>query len=85
MHTNDEEEYLGEDVVFDIIKKQSQLLRDTFPNTAIYPSLGNHDMHPKSQFPIGTNSLLQNITDLWCDLYFDDWQCQQFRSGKYLI
>jgi len=87
MHTFDEEKYLGEEVVFDIIKKQSELLRDTFPDTVIYPSLGNHDMHLKNQFPVDfrSNSLLQRISQLWCDLYFadDPFACEQFSQGGY--
>ena len=29
----------------------AQQLRDTFPNTTIYPVLGNHDEYPQDAYP----------------------------------
>lgn len=36
-----------------------------FPDTKVYAALGNHDFHPKSQLPAGSNSIYNQIAELW--------------------
>lgn len=36
-----------------------------FPDTKVYAALGNHDFHPKNQFPAGINKIDNQIAELW--------------------
>ena len=65
LHTNDENQYLSENLVLETIKNITQLIEDVFPRTAVYPALGNHDYHPKSQMPAGRSKILSGIADIW--------------------
>lgn len=87
LHTADEELDLSDDIVFQIIHNQSAILREKFPDTPIYPSLGNHDMFPDAQFPVGadfaTNSIMSRVAESWCELFLGDSECEQFSVGEF--
>lgn len=67
LHTGDQDKYLGAEKVVEIVGNITQLLMDVFPNTTVYPALGNHDFHPKSQIAPGGSAILTAIADLWQD------------------
>lgn len=35
------------------------------PDTKVYAALGNHDFHPKNQFPAGSNNIYNQVAELW--------------------
>lgn len=35
------------------------------PDTKVYAALGNHDFHPKNQLPAGSNSIYDQVAELW--------------------
>ncbi|KAL3868431.1 hypothetical protein ACJMK2_041239 [Sinanodonta woodiana] len=61
-------------------------LRKTFPNTTIYPVLGNHDSYPSNEMPydISISDYYRHIltTSHWDSLLVDDCQ-KQFQKGGY--
>ncbi|XP_012666852.1 acid sphingomyelinase-like phosphodiesterase 3b [Otolemur garnettii] len=59
------DESLGEAAVLEIIELLTNLTRKFFPNTKVYAALGNHDFHPKNQFPAGKNSIYDRVAELW--------------------
>ncbi|XP_030073422.1 acid sphingomyelinase-like phosphodiesterase 3b isoform X1 [Microcaecilia unicolor] len=59
------DEKLGEDAVLSIVEKLTTLIKEVFPDTKVYPALGNHDFHPKNQLPAANNSIYRKITQLW--------------------
>lgn len=34
-------------------------------DTKVYAALGNHDFHPKNQFPAGSNNIYNQVAELW--------------------
>lgn len=55
----------SKDEVADIIRNLTQQLLDVFPNTTIFPVLGNHDWSPKSQIPPRNDIFYGTIADIW--------------------
>ncbi|KAL1777081.1 acid sphingomyelinase-like phosphodiesterase 3b [Sigmodon hispidus] len=43
----------------------TNLIREVFPDTKVYAALGNHDFHPKNQFPAESNSIYRQVAELW--------------------
>ncbi|XP_069479164.1 acid sphingomyelinase-like phosphodiesterase 3b [Ambystoma mexicanum] len=58
-------ENLGEEKVLHIVEKITNLLKEVFPGTKVYPAIGNHDFHPKSQLPPQNNSIYRRIAQFW--------------------
>ncbi|XP_042636210.1 acid sphingomyelinase-like phosphodiesterase 3b [Orycteropus afer afer] len=58
-------EKLGEAAVLEIVERLTNLIREVFPDTKVYAALGNHDFHPKSQLPAGSNRIYDRIAELW--------------------
>ncbi|XP_006883701.1 PREDICTED: acid sphingomyelinase-like phosphodiesterase 3b [Elephantulus edwardii] len=58
-------EQLGEAAVLEIVKRLTTLIREVFPDTKVYAALGNHDFHPKNQFPAGSNTIYNQVAELW--------------------
>lgn len=58
-------ERLGEAAVLAIVKRLTSLIREVFPDTKVYAALGNHDFHPKNQFPAESNSIYNRVAELW--------------------
>ncbi|XP_004679460.1 PREDICTED: acid sphingomyelinase-like phosphodiesterase 3b [Condylura cristata] len=59
---NDE---LGEEAVLGIVERLTALIREVFPDTKVYAALGNHDFHPKNQFPAESNNIYNRVAELW--------------------
>uniref|UniRef100_A0A8C9IEK7 Sphingomyelin phosphodiesterase acid like 3B n=1 Tax=Piliocolobus tephrosceles TaxID=591936 RepID=A0A8C9IEK7_9PRIM len=59
------DEKLGEAAVLEIVKCLTKLIREVFLDTKVYAALGNHDFHPKNQFPAGINKIDNQIAKLW--------------------
>ncbi|CAL4104192.1 unnamed protein product, partial [Meganyctiphanes norvegica] len=62
-----DDQYFSTEQVLSTIKTLTDLLKETFPNTLVYPVLGNHDYYPKSQLPPGMSDVQNGAADLWSD------------------
>ncbi|XP_037673883.1 acid sphingomyelinase-like phosphodiesterase 3b [Choloepus didactylus] len=58
-------ERLGEAAVLEIVERLTKLIREVFPDTKVYAALGNHDFHPKNQFPAGSNNIYNQVAEMW--------------------
>lgn len=58
-------ESLGEDAVLQIVRNLTRLLLEVFPGVQVYPAIGNHDFHPKSQLPAENNTIYRNVSEFW--------------------
>ncbi|KAM6216972.1 acid sphingomyelinase-like phosphodiesterase 3b [Rhynchocyon petersi] len=58
-------EKLGEAAVLEIVERLTKLIREVFPDTKVYAALGNHDFHPKNQFPAGSNTIYNQVAEMW--------------------
>ncbi|XP_029475040.1 acid sphingomyelinase-like phosphodiesterase 3b isoform X2 [Rhinatrema bivittatum] len=58
-------EKLGEEAVLSIVEKLTTLIKEVFPDTKVYSAMGNHDFHPKNQFPAANNTIYTKIAQLW--------------------
>ncbi|XP_071965754.1 acid sphingomyelinase-like phosphodiesterase 3b [Antedon mediterranea] len=56
---------LSQSSVLSTITNITELLMDAFPETKFIPVFGNHDYHPKHQFPPNPTDFYSNVTDLW--------------------
>ncbi|XP_074832168.1 acid sphingomyelinase-like phosphodiesterase 3b [Carettochelys insculpta] len=59
------DEKLREEVVLEIIANLTGLIKQVFPGTTVYPVMGNHDFHPKNQFPAETHRIYNATAELW--------------------
>ncbi|XP_007892997.2 acid sphingomyelinase-like phosphodiesterase 3b isoform X1 [Callorhinchus milii] len=59
------DQQLGEEAVLRIIGNLTQLIQQVFPDTKVYSALGNHDFHPKNQFPGFHHSIYNKTAELW--------------------
>ncbi|KAJ8289248.1 hypothetical protein COCON_G00019070 [Conger conger] len=75
-------EQLGEEAVLSIIGNITHLIKLVFPDTKVYSALGNHDYHPKNQFPAEQNNIYERTAQLWQDWLEPDSQLT-FRTGGY--
>ncbi|XP_032084316.1 acid sphingomyelinase-like phosphodiesterase 3b [Thamnophis elegans] len=76
------DEKLGEKIVLEIIEKLTNLIRDVFPDTQVYSAMGNHDFHPKNQFPAVENKIYNVTAGLW-HAWLDKASIQTFRTGAF--
>ncbi|KAL8220248.1 UNVERIFIED_CONTAM: Acid sphingomyelinase-like phosphodiesterase 3b [Gekko kuhli] len=58
-------EKLSEEAVLGIIKQLTDLVKRVFPDTQVYPAMGNHDFHPKNQLPAENNTIYNGVVELW--------------------
>ncbi|XP_019403592.1 PREDICTED: acid sphingomyelinase-like phosphodiesterase 3b [Crocodylus porosus] len=58
-------ERLGEEVVLQIIGNLTALIKHVFPDTKVYSAMGNHDFHPKNQFPGERHMIYTKTAELW--------------------
>nr|XP_034359060.1 acid sphingomyelinase-like phosphodiesterase 3b [Arvicanthis niloticus] len=58
-------ERLGEAAVLSIVERLTNLIKEVFPDTKVYAALGNHDFHPKNQFPAQSHSIYNQVAELW--------------------
>ncbi|KAL2084947.1 hypothetical protein ACEWY4_020465 [Coilia grayii] len=75
-------EDLGEEKVLSIMANLTQIIKVVFPNTKVYPALGNHDYHPKSQLPAGENYIYNQTAEMWKQ-WLDPQSHSLFRMGGY--
>ncbi|XP_040835624.1 acid sphingomyelinase-like phosphodiesterase 3b isoform X2 [Ochotona curzoniae] len=76
------DESLGEAAVLRIVERLTTLIRDVFPDTKVYAALGNHDFHPKNQFPPRRNSIYQQVAELWRP-WLNNESITQFQEGAF--
>ncbi|XP_074161732.1 acid sphingomyelinase-like phosphodiesterase 3b [Sminthopsis crassicaudata] len=75
-------EKLGEEAVLKIVKRLTELIRLVFPDTKVYAALGNHDFHPKNQFPPGSHSIYNQVAELWRP-WLNNESISQFKEGAF--
>ncbi|XP_031818331.1 acid sphingomyelinase-like phosphodiesterase 3b [Sarcophilus harrisii] len=75
-------EKLGEEAVLKIVKRLTELIRLVFPDTKVYAALGNHDFHPKNQFPVGSNNIYNQVAELWRP-WLNNESISQFKEGAF--
>lgn len=69
--------------MIDIILKQSDLIREVFPDIPVLPALGNHDYHPKNQLPGVQNKIYNSVAERWRFwMNGDEIAEQTFRKGQ---
>ncbi|GCB69541.1 hypothetical protein scyTo_0010574 [Scyliorhinus torazame] len=79
-HVGDEK--LGENAVLRIISKLTQLIREVFPGTKVYSAMGNHDFHPKNQFPANYHRIYNKTAELWAP-WMDQQSIAMFNKGAF--
>ncbi|XP_014804684.1 PREDICTED: acid sphingomyelinase-like phosphodiesterase 3b isoform X2 [Calidris pugnax] len=75
-------EKLGEEKVLHIIEKLTSLIKETFPDTKVYAAMGNHDFHPKNQFPGKEHRIYNRTAELW-QPWLNDTSVPIFRAGAF--
>ncbi|XP_020382177.2 acid sphingomyelinase-like phosphodiesterase 3b isoform X2 [Rhincodon typus] len=76
------DEKLGEDAVLQIIRKLTKLIQVVFPGTKVYSAMGNHDFHPKSQFPGNYHKIYNRTAELWAP-WMDHQSISIFNQGAF--
>ncbi|KFR02456.1 Acid sphingomyelinase-like phosphodiesterase 3b, partial [Opisthocomus hoazin] len=79
-HVPDED--LGEEKVLHIIGNLTSLIKETFPDTKVYAAMGNHDFHPKNQFPGKEHRIYERTAELWRP-WLNDASVPLFRAGAF--
>lgn len=62
---NYKESALHQELVLSIIRNLTNMIQDTFPHIAVYPSLGNHDWSPRSQVFPRNHVMYDKVADIW--------------------
>ncbi|NXQ29539.1 ASM3B phosphodiesterase, partial [Alaudala cheleensis] len=75
-------EQLGEEKVLHIIANLTSLIKETFPGTKVYAAMGNHDFHPKNQFPGKEHRIYNQTAQLW-QPWLNDASLSLFRAGAF--
>ncbi|NXN92564.1 ASM3B phosphodiesterase, partial [Rhinopomastus cyanomelas] len=75
-------EKLGEEKVLHIIENLTSLIRRTFPDTKVYAAMGNHDFHPKNQFPGKEHRIYNQTAELWRP-WLNDASISLFKAGAF--
>ncbi|XP_032566151.1 acid sphingomyelinase-like phosphodiesterase 3b isoform X1 [Chiroxiphia lanceolata] len=75
-------EQLGEEKVLHIIANLTSLIKETFPGTKVYAAMGNHDFHPKNQFPGKEHRIYNQTAELWRP-WLSDASLPLFRAGAF--
>ncbi|NWI57627.1 ASM3B phosphodiesterase, partial [Calyptomena viridis] len=75
-------EQLGEEKVLHIIANLTSLIKETFPGTKVYAAMGNHDFHPKNQFPGKEHRIYNQTAELW-QPWLTDASLPSFRAGAF--
>ncbi|NWQ67717.1 ASM3B phosphodiesterase, partial [Neopipo cinnamomea] len=75
-------EQLGEEKVLHIIANLTSLIKETFPGTKVYAAMGNHDFHPKNQFPGKEHRIYNQTAELWRP-WLSDASLPVFRAGAF--
>ncbi|XP_078087365.1 acid sphingomyelinase-like phosphodiesterase 3b [Mustelus asterias] len=75
-------EKLSEEAVLRMIGNVSQLIQHVFPETKVYAAMGNHDIHPKSQFPAIGHVIYNQTAELWAQ-WLDTASISTFQKGAF--
>ncbi|CAM9787853.1 unnamed protein product [Bubo scandiacus] len=75
-------EKLGEEKVLHIIENLTSLIKEAFPDTKVYAAMGNHDFHPKNQFPGKEHRIYNRTAELWRP-WLNDASIPLFRAGAF--
>ena len=77
-------ESLSWDRVYELLDNATHLLRQSFPDTLIIPSLGNHDAFPQAQVPLAPSQYYNDImhTCHWDSMITEQQQLLDFMSGE---
>ncbi|NWW45245.1 ASM3B phosphodiesterase, partial [Pedionomus torquatus] len=76
------DEKLGEAKVLHIIENLTSLIKETFPDTKVYAAMGNHDFHPKNQFPGKEHRIYNQTAQLW-QSWLSNASVPLFRAGAF--
>ncbi|XP_072211412.1 acid sphingomyelinase-like phosphodiesterase 3b isoform X2 [Excalfactoria chinensis] len=76
------DEQLGEEKVLHIIENLTSLIKQVFPDTKVYAAMGNHDFHPKNQFPGKENRIYNQTAELWRS-WLNEASVPLFRAGAF--
>ncbi|XP_067862890.1 acid sphingomyelinase-like phosphodiesterase 3b [Heptranchias perlo] len=76
------DEKLGEDAVMRIIGNLTHLIQEVFPGTKVYSAMGNHDFHPKNQFPDNYHRIYIKTAQLWKS-WMDPQSIPTFNKGAF--
>ena len=67
--------------VIEILRNTTALMKENFPDTPVYVTLGNHDYYPASQMPGENNAVFTAAAEMWSD-WIDTADAQQtFKRG----
>ncbi|GCB75577.1 hypothetical protein scyTo_0015344 [Scyliorhinus torazame] len=75
-------EKLSEEAVLRMVGNVSQLIQQAFPDTKVYAAMGNHDIHPKSQFPATGHVIYNRTAELWAQ-WLDSASIPTFHKGAF--
>ncbi|NXX49835.1 ASM3B phosphodiesterase, partial [Tricholaema leucomelas] len=75
-------EKLGEEKVLHIIENLTSLIKEKFPGIKVYAAMGNHDFHPKNQFPGKEHRIYSRTAELW-QPWLSDASSALFRAGAF--
>ncbi|XP_067386834.1 acid sphingomyelinase-like phosphodiesterase 3b [Emydura macquarii macquarii] len=75
-------EKLGEEAVLEIIANVTALIKQVFPDTKVYPAMGNHDFHPKNQFPAEAHRIYSAAAEVWRS-WLSSASIQTFKAGAF--
>ncbi|XP_053122980.1 acid sphingomyelinase-like phosphodiesterase 3b isoform X2 [Hemicordylus capensis] len=75
-------EKLSEKAVLQIIERLTNLIKRVFPGTPVFPAMGNHDFHPKNQFPPEENRIYNATAEMW-RLWLGDNSTLAFKAGAF--
>jgi hypothetical protein len=79
-HTSDDN--VNFDIHDALLGNLTNLLKDTFQNTPVYATLGNHDYFPHNQFPDHGNELYNRSFERWKS-WIDESNSDTFLKGEY--
>ena len=66
-----------------IIGNLTDALDEAFPDTTVFPALGNHDWSPKNQIPAQDHFFYHNLSDMWTMwLPTDEENKETFKKGE---
>ncbi|EGC32843.1 hypothetical protein DICPUDRAFT_37701 [Dictyostelium purpureum] len=77
-----ENKNLNQTIVLSSISNMTNLITEYFPNTRVFPCLGNHDSYPQHQIGIGPNWLFNATAQMWSQFLSED-ALETFLIGGY--
>lgn len=75
-----DDKFFSSQTVVQIIALLTDELHRAFPNTIVFPVLGNHDYFPKNQIPPGESEIQTQVAGLW-SRWFSRSALDSFKAG----